>query len=36
MPAIAGLVCFFNERVDLSVDGEHLDRPLTPWSQPDS
>jgi uncharacterized protein (DUF427 family) len=31
-PRIAGLVCFRNERVDLVVDGERLERPLTPWS----
>jgi uncharacterized protein (DUF427 family) len=31
-PRIAGLVAFFNEHVDLIVDGERLRRPLTPWS----
>jgi uncharacterized protein (DUF427 family) len=31
-PRIRGLVCFRNERVDLTVDGERLDRPVTPWS----
>jgi uncharacterized protein (DUF427 family) len=31
-PRIAGLVCFRNERVDLTVDGELLERPVTPWS----
>ena len=31
-PRIAGLICFRNERVDLTVDGERLERPLTPWS----
>jgi uncharacterized protein (DUF427 family) len=30
--AIAGLVCFYNERVDITVDGERLDRPHTPFS----
>lgn len=30
--AVAGLVCFFNERVDLFVDGEALARPQTPFS----
>jgi uncharacterized protein (DUF427 family) len=25
-------ICFFNERVDLIVDGERLERPQTPWS----
>jgi uncharacterized protein (DUF427 family) len=29
---IAGLVCFYNERVDLYVDGERLRRPNTAWS----
>jgi uncharacterized protein (DUF427 family) len=29
---IAGLVCFYNERVDLRVDGELLERPRTPFS----
>jgi uncharacterized protein (DUF427 family) len=29
---VAGLVCFFNERVDLVVDGERLDRPHTKFS----
>jgi uncharacterized protein (DUF427 family) len=31
-PRIAGLVCFRNERVDLTVDGQKLERPVTPWS----
>lgn len=26
-------VAFFNERVDLVVDGERLERPITPWSR---
>jgi uncharacterized protein (DUF427 family) len=29
---VTGLVAFFNERVDLSLDGEALPRPVTPWS----
>ena len=29
---VAGLVCFFNERVDLVVDGERLERPRTKFS----
>lgn len=29
---IAGRVCFYNEKVDLSVDGELQERPATPWS----
>jgi uncharacterized protein (DUF427 family) len=28
---IAGLVCFFNERVDIELDGELQERPDTPW-----
>ena len=31
-PRVAGLIAFFNERVDLVVDGERLRRPFTPWS----
>jgi uncharacterized protein (DUF427 family) len=31
-PRIAGRLCFLNEKVDLVVDGERLERPLTPWS----
>jgi hypothetical protein len=34
-PKIRDLICFFNERVDLVVDGEALGRPVTPWSQQD-
>ncbi|WP_306205166.1 DUF427 domain-containing protein [Actinoplanes sp. RD1] len=30
--AIAGLVAFYNEQVDITVDGERLDRPVTPFS----
>ena len=29
---IAGLLCFFNERVDISLDGEPAQRPESPWS----
>jgi uncharacterized protein (DUF427 family) len=32
-PRIAGLIAFFNERVDLVVDGVQEERPLTPWSR---
>jgi uncharacterized protein (DUF427 family) len=32
-PKIRGLLCFFNERVDLYVDGELQTRPKTPWSE---
>jgi uncharacterized protein (DUF427 family) len=35
-PKIKDLLCFFNERVDLYVDGELQERPLTPWSVRDS
>jgi uncharacterized protein (DUF427 family) len=31
-PRIAGRMSFLNEKVDLTVDGERLDRPFTPWS----
>ena len=30
---VTGRIAFFNERVDLIVDGEQLDRPITPWSK---
>jgi uncharacterized protein (DUF427 family) len=29
---ITGLACFYNEKVDLTVDGQRLDRPKTPFS----
>jgi uncharacterized protein (DUF427 family) len=32
-PRIAHLVAFFNERVDLVIDGEPQARPVTPWSK---
>jgi len=35
-PKIKDLLCFFNERVDLYVDGELQERPLTPWTVRDS
>jgi uncharacterized protein (DUF427 family) len=28
---IAGLVCFFNERVEIELDGEDAERPDSPW-----
>ncbi|HEX3621284.1 MAG TPA: DUF427 domain-containing protein [Acidimicrobiales bacterium] len=31
-PRIAGLICFFNERVDLTIDGVAQERPRSPWS----
>jgi uncharacterized protein (DUF427 family) len=33
-PKIRDLVAFFNERVDIVVDGERLERPDTAWSPP--
>ena len=32
-PKIRDLVCFFNERVDLVVDGRSVPRPVSPWSE---
>jgi uncharacterized protein (DUF427 family) len=29
---VRGLVAFFNERVDVVLDGQRQDRPITPWS----
>jgi uncharacterized protein (DUF427 family) len=29
---VTDMVCFFDERVDIVVDGERRGRPLTPWS----
>jgi uncharacterized protein (DUF427 family) len=29
--AIAGLLCFYNERVDIELDGEAQERPESPW-----
>ncbi len=34
-PKIRDLLCFFNERVDLVVDGRTLEPAVTPWSNPD-
>ena len=31
-PKLAGLIAFFNERVDIEVDGEPEERPETQWS----
>jgi uncharacterized protein (DUF427 family) len=31
---VRDLVCFFNEAVDLDVDGERQERPGTPWGRP--
>jgi uncharacterized protein (DUF427 family) len=30
--AVKDMLTFFNERVDISVDGERVPRPQTPWS----
>ena len=30
--ALRGLVAFFDEQVDVVVDGERRNRPVTPWS----
>jgi uncharacterized protein (DUF427 family) len=32
---VTGRIAFFNERVDIVVDGERLERPITPWSRRD-
>ena len=32
-PKIENMIAFFNERVDLDVDGERMQRPRTPWSE---
>jgi uncharacterized protein (DUF427 family) len=31
-PKIENLLCFFNERADIYVDGELMPKPRTPWS----
>lgn len=31
---VRDMVCFFNERTDITVDGELARRPVTPWSTP--
>ena len=31
---VAGGVCFWNEHTDLTIDGEPVPRPVTPWSTP--
>jgi uncharacterized protein (DUF427 family) len=30
---VTGYIAFFNERVDIVVDGKRLERPVTPWSR---
>lgn len=32
MEHIAGLVCFYDEHVDVTIDGEPRERPVTAWS----
>ena len=29
---VGGLLCFFNEKVDIELDGELQQRPTSPWS----
>lgn len=29
---IAGLICFYAERTDQTIDGAHQERPVTPWT----
>jgi uncharacterized protein (DUF427 family) len=31
---ITGMIAFFDERVDVTLDGQHRERPRTPWSRP--
>jgi uncharacterized protein (DUF427 family) len=31
---VRGLIAFFTERVDVTLDGERRPRPVTPWSSP--
>ncbi len=31
-PKLDGLLCFFNEKVDIYEEGDKLVRPRTPWS----
>jgi hypothetical protein len=30
---VTGRIAFFNERIDLVLDGIPLERPVTPWSK---
>lgn len=32
MEGITGLVCFYQERLDTTIDGEPSERPVTPWT----
>jgi uncharacterized protein (DUF427 family) len=32
---VRGLIAFFDERIDVILDGQRLDRPITPWSSRD-
>jgi uncharacterized protein (DUF427 family) len=29
---VRGLIAFFDERIDVTLDGVRLERPITPWS----
>jgi uncharacterized protein (DUF427 family) len=31
-PGVRDRICFFNERVDITIDGQPQRRPFTPWS----
>jgi uncharacterized protein (DUF427 family) len=31
---VRGLIAFFDERIDLTLDGQRRERPVTPWSTP--
>lgn len=33
VPAIKGLLAFYNEAVDITVDGERIERPVTPFTE---
>jgi uncharacterized protein (DUF427 family) len=35
LPRVRDLIAFFNERVDMTVDGVRQERPQTPWSRDD-
>lgn len=32
LPGVKGLLCFFDEHVDMTIDGVKVPRPVTPWS----
>ena len=35
MEKITGLICFYAERADHRIDGEPVERPVSPWSTDD-